>query len=911
MKKTLLVAVVLMLISVTIAAANGTSNVSGAAFNGTQTETGAAAIETQSTSGSDSRHVTIAAANGISNASENIKTFEQFVGFTPTERIAENHYVVEYLRYLEDVSDLVKLTEIGRTYEYRLQLAAIVTSPANHARLDEIKANAKKLNDPRGALTSEINTILQNQPAIVYLGGSIHGFELSGTEGLLKLLGHLTTQQTPEVQAWLDNTVMIIDPTINADGRDAFAQANHQAIGRVPSADLADWANDFTSWEGLKYRTSHYHFDLNRDWFAHTHPETRNRAALLQEWRPQVGIDAHEMGPNTEFYFDPPTDPRSPHFPEYATKWFELFGKAHADAFDNTNVEYTSKEMFNFFYPSYFTSYMTYQGAVGMLYEQGSSRGLALQRSDGTVRTLNDAGTQQFVAFKAAVKLASNRRADLLRDYTEANRKAIDAGKSGNVRYIIEPVGDPHLVSEAVNMLMRHGIEVHQLNQSASLRGVTNREGVSVGNRSFAPGSYVVEASQPRMAFIRNLLEPSVQIPQDFLDTARKRVDRGENPRFYDITSWSIPLMYNLQGFSSTDNRSLSYDRITEPVMIGPVGPSEIAKYAYIIDGSQARALAAIPYLREEGVRVTVLYKPTQIGGKAYASGSVIVRTDGQNELVFDKVSHIAQRFELMVDALDSGQVDAGFPMLGSVEGTRIQEPKIALLGDHPVQGLSFGFAWHTLDQAYQIPHIVINTRTVGSIPLERFNVIVLPELTNAGLLKTQLGDAGVERLKRWINDGGTLVAIGSGADFVRSTLEMGSLKSWYDDEDNKNSQRVTVPGAFYTGDFDAENWLTSGYVVNPPLLINSNRVLREGDQAPSAGRNVAVRVGSASEGKPISGHVWQENIERTPGSVFLFEEKFGRGRVISFTEDVNFRGYWRGADRLFLNAVILGPSAP
>lgn len=838
-----------------------------------------------------------------------IQSFEAFSGFNPSERIAQNHDIIEYLRYLETNSDRVTLQTIGRTYENRLQLAVIVTSPQNFRRLEEIRQNALRLDDPRGLSDADASAIISNQPAIVYFGGSIHGFELSGTEGTLKFLSYLTTSDHPDVMHLLENAVFIVDPTINADGRDAFAQFNHQATGRVPNADRIDWSNDFTSWDGLRFRTSHYFFDINRDWFAHTHPESRNRAALLRQWRPQVGVDAHEMGPDTEFYVDPPTDPKSPFFPEYASKWFELFGKAYASAFDRNYVEYTQNEIFNFFYPAYFTSYLTYQGAVGMLYEQGSSRGLALQRSDGTVRTLDDAANQQFFAFKAAAKLSADRREEMLRDYLNANRKAIEAGRTGKVRYIIEPIGDPHLIEEAVNLMMRSGIEVHRLTQDVTLRGVTDRTGAAMASRAFPSGSYVIEAAQPRNAFIRNLMEPSIPIPAEFLELARTRVDRGENPRFYDITSWSLPLLFNLQAFGSTENRTLNYQKITEPVVNKNPGPERVAAYAYLIDGTQAKALSAIPSLREAGIRVAVLFKPTRIDGKNFASGTVIVRVDGNEEAVFEKVSELAQRFKLSVDAVDSGVADPGFPPLGSVEGRRITAPNIALIGNHPVQGYSFGWAWHTLDQVYEIPHTIINASTIGRIPLERFNVIVLPEITDASLLNTLLGDAGKERLQRWVRDGGTLVALGSGAEFVRSQLELVSLKSWYDADDHKSKQRVSVPGAFFRGDFDRENWLTSGYVVDPLLLINSNRVMRTQDGPPTTSRNVAIRVQENSNA--VSGHVWQENTERVPGSVFLYEEKLGSGRVIYFTEDVNFRGYWRGVDRLFLNAVILGPSAP
>ena len=180
----------------------------------------------------------------------------------------------------------------------------------------------------------EADQIIQSQPAVVYLAGSIHGFELSGTEGVLRMIEHYTTANDPQTIEELRNTVIIADPVINSDGRDTFAQFNHQHEGLINNPDPAHWSNDVTGWEALKFRTGHYYFDLNRDWFAHTHPETRNRAAILQMWKPQAGVDAHEMGSEREFYLDPPADPVSPFFPEYTSKWFREYGNAHAAAFD-------------------------------------------------------------------------------------------------------------------------------------------------------------------------------------------------------------------------------------------------------------------------------------------------------------------------------------------------------------------------------------------------------------------------------------------------------------------------------------------------------------------------------------------------------------------------------------------------
>ena len=204
-----------------------------------------------------------------------VKTFEEVVGHKTGDRITQSHQIIQYLNYLEEVSDRVVLQEIGTTFDHRLQVAAIITSPDNHARLDEIRDNAQRLNDPRLTTRAEAEHIIQSQPAILYLGGSIHGFELSGTEGVLKMIEHYTTDNSPETLEHLSNTLIISDPVINSDGRDAFAQFNHQHRGVHANPDVADWSNDFTGWDGRKYRTSHYYFDLNRDWFAHTHPETR------------------------------------------------------------------------------------------------------------------------------------------------------------------------------------------------------------------------------------------------------------------------------------------------------------------------------------------------------------------------------------------------------------------------------------------------------------------------------------------------------------------------------------------------------------------------------------------------------------------------------------------------------------
>jgi hypothetical protein len=831
-----------------------------------------------------------------------VPSFEEAAGHAFGERITQTHQIERYLERLAETSDRVTYEVIGRSWEGRPLMLAVVTSPENHARLAEIQRTAQRLGDPRGLSAAEEAALIQRQPAVVWFGGSIHGFELSGTEGLLMLLEHLTTRDDAETRAILQNTVVLIDPVLNPDGRDAFAHHNHHRVGSSPSASPADWANDFTMWEALSFRTGHYFFDTNRDWFAHTQAETPPRVRTMVEWRPQVGVDAHEMGADVEFYIDPPTDPIAPFTPEYATRWFERFGEAHARAFDAIGTDYMTAERFDFFYPGYTTSYLTYQGAVGMLYEQGSTRGLALERPDGSVRTLHRAAFQQYTAALAAARLAATEREALLRDYVAAHRDALADGQRGTRRYLIDAQRNPQLAAELVATLVRGGVEVSRLAEPVTLSGTTDRAGASTGQRRFERGTYVVEAAQPRNRLIRIMMEPHVEIPQQFLDEARERLDRGESPRFYDITAWSLPLLFNVEAFGVTDGRQLAVDPVAERT--APPPPMRQAAYAYLIDGAQTAVPAALLHLRERGHRVAMLTQPTRLAGTDYASGTGIVYV-GDDAAVHGDIREVAHDFLLAANAVDTGLAEPGHPSLGSGDVIYLRAPRIAVLAEEPVHGYSFGWAWYTLDQQYRLPVTVLRSRSLANLPLGDFDVIVMPSVTDT----TTIAGGARDRLTRWVRDGGTLVAVGSAVDMARGPMGLIGLRAWTEQQDDEAARAIAVPGAFVRTDVDRQTWLTAGYDAGLPALVFSDRVYLPPTGPPAGRQRAAVRY--ATDNMRIAGHLWPESLERLPGAVFAYEERVGRGRVIAFPEDVNFRAYWRGADRLFLNAVVFGPNAP
>jgi hypothetical protein len=319
--------------------------------------------------------------------------------------------------------------------------------------------------------------------------------------------------------------------------------------------------------------------------------------------------------------------------------------------------------------------------------------------------------------------------------------------------------------------------------------------------------------------------------------------------------------------------------------------------------------VAALYHLTHQGHRAAVTLRATRIGGEAIPSGTVVVRIGQNDESVHDAVRALAERFTLNVTTASTGLADPGrLPSLGSADVLPVRKPEIAILAEDPVRGYSFGYAWHTLDRQYQIPTTVLRTRSVAGTPLDRFDVIVIPE---SGGLRAVLGSQGVDRIRRWIRDGGTLVTIGSSAEFARDSTAGGiHLESWYDGDDGTDAQAFAVPGAILRVDLDLEYWLAAGYHEAAfPALVNGSRLYAAPDGPPSATRRVVGRY-APRDSLLISGHAWDESLDRLPGKVFAYEEAVGAGRVIVFAEEVNWRSYWRGANRMFLNAVVIGPSA-
>ncbi|SVB68676.1 uncharacterized protein METZ01_LOCUS221530, partial [marine metagenome] len=423
-----------------------------------------------------------------------VPTMEQELGYLSGDRISSHGELMSYLEALEDaVPDQVKIVEYARSWEGRKLVYAFVGSPENIGRLDGISEDMKRLADPRQTSQEEANNLIEAMPAIVCLSYGVHGNEISSPDAALITAYHLlAAQNDPVVQKILANTVVMIDPTQNPDGRDRFVHNFTIAEGLEPDASpMAAEHNE--PWPGG--RTNHYYFDLNRDWLALTQPETRGRVRVLQEYYPLVFVDLHEMGSNSSYYFAPEAVPYNPHLAQDQRASLELFGRNNAKWFDQFGFSYFTREVFDAFYPGYGASWPSYYGSVAMTYEQASARGLLVRRSDGATMHFRDTVQHHFVASISTAETAADNRRKLLNDFYNYRKSAIREGQTESIKaYILPRTGNTSAVDKLVAVLNMHGVEIQRATTA-----------FRAGGQQYDVGTYVVSLAQPAKRLIRTV----------------------------------------------------------------------------------------------------------------------------------------------------------------------------------------------------------------------------------------------------------------------------------------------------------------------------------------------------------------------------------------------------------------------
>ena len=856
-----------------------------------------------------------------------IPTMKEILGYHPGERITSHAGLMKYLEALESaVPDQVRILEYARSWEGRALVYAFVGSPERIGSLEAVSEGMKRLSDPRITSRASADSLVAALPAIVCLSYGVHGNEISSPDaGLLTAYHLLAARNDAVVDRILEETIVMIDPTQNPDGRDRFVHNFEIAEGLEPDASpLAAEHNE--PWPGG--RTNHYYFDLNRDWISLTQPETLGRVKVLQDYFPPVFVDLHEMGSNATYYFAPEAIPYNPHLARDQRESLQLFGKNNAKWFDHYGFSYFTREIFDAFYPGYGASWPSYYGSVAMTYEQASARGLVVKRSDDTIMHFRDSVWHHFVASIATSETAAVNREKLLADFYAYRQSAIQEGRSEEIKsYILPRRSDENTsgVDKLAALMAYHGVEVRQA--AADFRA---------GGESYPAGSYVISLAQPAKRLIRTLMDVHVPMGEDFIREQERRRSKGMGDQIYDVTAWSFPLMYNVETVAV--DRPVEGDlAMIDPVMIPPGSISGgRAEVAYLAPwGTQAAGRLLASAFRA-GLRVFSSDLAFAQGDRRYPSGTLIFMVKDNPEHLHDTLAEIAEASGAEVIATDTGWVDEG-PNFGSNNVVFMRKPRVALAWDRPTRSNNAGATRFVVERQIGYPVTPIRTRQLATADLRDFDVLLLPDSGFGYTYDDVLGDRGTRRIRDWVRTGGTVVGLGSGATAYLADEMTGLLSSTREDEaddesesDSDDSSDGSASGRIFNteeeylqalnpGDsappatqgvllkaaLDPDHWLAAGRDETVHALVSGTSIFSPLKM--DEGNNVAVFAGP--DEVLASGFAWEGSTKQLAYKPLVMEQRNGRGLAIGFTADPNFRAYMDGLNILFLNAMFRAPA--
>lgn len=825
------------------------------------------------------------------------------LGYDVGEQFTPHHRIMRYLEQLAATSARVRVDTLGVTAEGREIVMAILASERQLARLDAIRADAARLADPRGADAGTLAAVVARHPAVVWLGYTVHGNEASGTEAALAMLYQLAAGQDAATRAILDSTVVLIDPVQNPDGHERHVQDVRRALGAFGPSPVPGSMGHQGSWPGA--RTSHYYFDLNRDWFIHSHPESRARAAAMLAWWPQVAVDLHEMGSNATYFFAPPMEPVNKNVPPNTFKWWDIFAASIGTSFDAAGWPFFRREGYDEFYPGYGVSWPILNGAIGATFEQASSGGGAIRRADGTILTLQEAARHHYTAAWATTSTAARRRTELVGDFVASRQRNVADLARSPIRSVILARDAQGRADSLVARLLGNGIEVARLDGAVTVADARAYTGGAAASLRAPGGWYVVDLAQPQGRLAKALLEPDAQLDSSFVREELEARRTGQGSRFYDVTGWSLPFAFRVDAWTSAQ-------AIGGTSRVTALGPAEraapgAAAHGWAFEPGSESALRMLSGLFRDSVRVWFARRPFTSAGHAYPNGAFVVRVAGNRGDVHETVRRHAVASGAAVRAVPSALVDEGTD-LGSNSVAYLRPPRVALLGGSGVNGNSFGFAWYAFDQRLGLPVTAVTAEWVAGAGLDDMNVLVIPSMQGAALERA-LGDAGRERLQRWVRGGGVVVTVGSATSWLAS--ERSGLSRFRLRRDSAGGDGaplpVNVPGAIGRAVADTLSPLMAGILTREvPVLVSGGDVIAvPRDLRPG---EAVLRFAPADRIR-LSGYFWPEAPARLGGAPYLFTERVGQGRVIGFAGDPNFRDIWRGLLPLFGNAVLLGGS--
>ena len=799
--------------------------------------------------------------------SQNIQSPSEFLGYEIGSRFTRHHKVADYFEYISKSIPNVKLEKYGETNEHRPLYIAFISSEENIKNIEEIrKTNLAQTGILKGSTDSKV--------AIVWLSYNVHGNEASSTEASMLTLYELVTSK----KDWLKNTLVIIDPCINPDGRDRYVNWYNQ-VKSSPFNISQDAKEHYEPWPGG--RPNHYLFDLNRDWAWATQVETQQRLKIYNKWMPHIHVDFHEQYINNPYYFAPAAAP----YHEIITDWQRNFqteiGKNHAKYFDKEGWLYFTKESFDLLYPSYGDTYPTYMGAIGMTYEQaGHGRaGLGIKTDKGEVLTLKDRALHHMTTGISTVEIASKNVEKLNNEF----KNFFDNSSLMYKSYVLK--NDNSDKTERLKKLL----DKHEIHYEFATNGIAKGYQYSIseeGKINTSSGDLVIHTNQPKGKMVNVLFEPKAFLADSLT---------------YDITAWSIPYAHGFEAIASKTivNSTKSITTKTTTNLI------DKKAYAYISKWNSLDDAIFLGELLKENITPRFSEKPFSIEGKSYERGTLIILRNDNKSLKFDeKLIEIANRNQRKLQAVSTGFVSSG-PDFGSPSVKPINKQKIALLSGEGSSSLSFGEIWHFFETELQYPITILNTDYFNRINLSNYDVLIIPD----GFYEDILLKNTLEKITSWVQSGGTLIAIDNALQSFVDKEGFALKSKETEKETNKNltpyadlerkSVKDLITGAIFKSNVDNTHPLAFGYKEAYFSLKLGNKSYSYLEK----GVNIAYFT---EESKNISGYAGSLAVKNISESLLFGEEQKGRGSIIYMVDNPLFRSFWDNGKLFLANAVFL-----
>ena len=755
-----------------------------------------------------------------------------------------------------------------------------VTSAANHARLEAIRQAHLAVVQGRAQPAPDA-------PAIVWMSYNVHGNEAVSSNAVLDVLHRLVTD--PQAAAWLENTVVVLDPCINPDGYNRYVSWYGQMTGRVPNAD-PDAREHREPWPGG--RANHYLFDLNRDWAWGSQQETRARVAAYRRWMPHVHADYHEQGVDNPYYFAPAADPVHPAITPWQRELERRIGRENARTFDARGELYFTREVFDLFYPSYGDTWPIFNGAIGMTFEQGGSgrAGLAIETAIGDTLTLADRIANHVATSLNNVAVAARERADVVQQFADyyGARDRLDALPYRS--YVVRASNGPAKIDALRRVLDHNGIAYGRATGTASGDGYDYRAGSRQRVRADA-GDLVVRVDQPAGRLASVLFEPEPALSDSLT---------------YDVTAWALPFAHGLDAVAlKADVPTAAW---TTPAATVPAAGTRA--YAYAIPWTSVASVEALAQLHRAGVRVRSVARAFEQGATRFAAGTLVV-TRADNARLGDRfdalVADAARDSGVGATALAGGAASTGSD-LGAGSVVPIRAPKIVVASGPSVSSLGLGEVWHTLDERFGVPATLVDADQIDASTLADADVLVLP----AGRYGAAFDEGDVAMLTTWVEGGGTLVLLENAARFFADkpgfsiTAKDGDAPrdtlAVYGDQERRGLSQ-SVPGAVYRVTLDASHPLAFGVDAAGGAGTATVPTLWRSDAAYAyltRGWNVGTLRGDAR----LAGFTGSAVGTRLRDALVYGVEDKGAGAVVYLLDGPLFRGFWEGTMLVFANAL-------